>query len=66
VLTNQLAFGTVNAAGVDFEEAIADLGRFRSRWPGGVERLITKRHPPEAYPEVVRGKGGIKHVISFG
>jgi hypothetical protein len=42
------------------------LGRFRARWPGGLERLITGRHPPEAYPQVVREKGGIKHVITFG
>jgi threonine dehydrogenase-like Zn-dependent dehydrogenase len=66
VLWNQVLLGTVNAADVDFAEALADLGRFRARWPGGLERLITARHPPEAFSQVANGKlGGIKHVISF-
>jgi threonine dehydrogenase-like Zn-dependent dehydrogenase len=65
VLGNRLAFGTVNASDADFAGAIEDLGRFQQRWPGGVERLITARHPPEAYAQVVREKG-IKHVIQFG
>lgn len=65
VLGNQLVFGTVNAADVDFDAALEDLGRFRARWPDRVERLITQRHPPEAYAEVAREKGGIKHVIAF-
>jgi threonine dehydrogenase-like Zn-dependent dehydrogenase len=66
VLTNQLVFGTVNAAGCDFDAAIADLGRFQARWPGGLERLLTQRYPPEAYAEGVKAKGGIKHIITFG
>lgn len=69
VLENQVVLGTVNAADSDFETALEDLGRFRARWPGGLERLITARHPPEDFADVVMGKkggGGIKHVISFG
>lgn len=66
VLNNQVVLGTVNAADCDFDAAIEDLARFRARWPGGLERLISGRHPPEAYPQVVREKGGIKHVITFG
>jgi threonine dehydrogenase-like Zn-dependent dehydrogenase len=69
VLANQVVLGTVNAADSDFEAALEDLGRFRARWPGGLERLITARHPPEDFADVVTGKkggGGIKHVITFG
>jgi threonine dehydrogenase-like Zn-dependent dehydrogenase len=69
VLHNQVVLGTVNAADSDFAAALEDLGRFRARWPGGLERLITARHPPEDFSDVVLGKkggGGIKHVITFG
>jgi threonine dehydrogenase-like Zn-dependent dehydrogenase len=69
VLRNQVVLGTVNAADSDFEAALEDLGRFRARWPGGLERLITARHPPEDFADVVTGRkggGGIKHVITFG
>lgn len=66
VMWNQVLFGTVNAADTDFTAALEDLERFRARWPGGLERLITARHPPEAFAEVAMGKlGGIKHVITF-
>ncbi len=68
VLANQVVLGTVNAADSDFSAALEDLGRFRARWPGGLERLITARHPPEDFADVVLGKkggGGIKHVITF-
>ncbi|QSQ21399.1 glucose 1-dehydrogenase [Pyxidicoccus parkwayensis] len=69
VLRNQVVLGTVNASDSDFAAALDDLGRFRARWPGGLERLITSRHPPEDFADVVLGKkggGGIKHVITFG
>ncbi|AGC41404.1 glucose 1-dehydrogenase [Myxococcus stipitatus DSM 14675] len=67
VLNNQVLLGTVNAAASDFDAALEDLARFRARWPGGLERLITARHPPESFFDVVTGKagGGIKHVITF-
>jgi glucose 1-dehydrogenase len=67
VLENQMVLGTVNAADMDFDAALEDLERFQARWPGGLERLITARHPPEEFLRVVSGKlGGIKHVITFG
>jgi glucose 1-dehydrogenase len=67
VLKNQVVLGTVNAADMDFDAALEDLGRFQERWPGGLERLITARHPPEEFVQAVSGKaGGIKHVITFG
>ncbi len=67
VMNNQVLIGTVNAAAVDFEAAVEDLGRFRTKWPGGLERLITARHPPEDYAEVVTGdkRSDIKDVIVF-
>jgi threonine dehydrogenase-like Zn-dependent dehydrogenase len=67
VLKNQVVLGTVNAAEGDFDAALEDLERFQQRWPGRLERLITARHPPEEFQQVVTGKaGGIKHVITFG
>ncbi|HEX8439591.1 glucose 1-dehydrogenase [Archangium sp.] len=67
VMNNQVLIGTVNAAAEDFESAVENLGRFRTKWPGGLERLITARHPPEAYAEVVTGdkRSDIKDVIVF-
>jgi threonine dehydrogenase-like Zn-dependent dehydrogenase len=67
VLDNQVLLGTVNAAAVDFESALKDLERFRTKWPGGLERLITARHPPEDYAAVVAGdkRSDIKDVIVF-
>lgn len=67
VLNNQLVVGTVNAADTDFDAALEDLERFRTRWPGRLEKMITARHPPEEFKQVVADKpGGIKHVITFG
>lgn len=66
VMNNQVVLGTVNAADMDFDAALEDLERFRKRWPGQLEALITQRHPPEKFQELVSGKsGGIKHVITF-
>ena len=67
VMNNQVVLGTVNAAPEDFEAAVADLGRFQTKWPGGLERLITARHAPEDYAEVVTGRkrSHIKDIIVF-
>jgi hypothetical protein len=60
-------FGTVNAGRDAFEAAIRDLGRFASRWPDAVGRLVTARHPVEHYRELLLARPtGIKNVISFG
>lgn len=67
VLKNQVVFGTVNAGRDAFEAAIRDLGRFASRWPDAVGRLVTARHPVEHYRELLLARPtGIKNVISFG
>ncbi|ATB29990.1 glucose 1-dehydrogenase [Melittangium boletus] len=67
VLNNQVLLGTVNAAAEDFEAAVRDLSLFRGTWPGGLEAIITARHPPEDYAEVVTGdkSSAVKDVIVF-
>ena len=64
VLRNQTVLGTVNAGRVDFESAIADLGRMREKWPGGLEALITGRYPMEQFCERAADGHGIKDVIA--
>jgi threonine dehydrogenase-like Zn-dependent dehydrogenase len=67
VLKNQIVFGTVNAGRDAFENAIRDLGAFAARWPAAVRGLISGRHAPEKYRELLVGRpDGIKHVIEFG
>lgn len=66
VLKNQVLLGTVNAGPDDFTAAIADLQRFRERWPEPMEALIGGRYPPEQAIELIFGRpAGIKTVISF-
>ena len=66
VLRNQIVYGTVNAGRDAFEAAIRDLGNFVKRWPDAVDRLVTRRHPPEAFRELLLERPeGIKHILSF-
>ena len=66
VLKNLAIIGTVNADRTAFESAIRDLGEFKKRWPGAIRSLITGRHKPEKYRDLLLGKAsGIKNVISF-
>jgi threonine dehydrogenase-like Zn-dependent dehydrogenase len=66
VLKNQVVFGTVNADRGSFVNAIADLLEIKRRWPEALKGVISARHTPEEYEELLIGKpGGIKHVISF-
>lgn len=66
VLDNQLVFGTVNAGPEAFEAAIVDLALFHDRWPDALAGLITGRHPPEDFAELLTGpRSGIKPVIRF-
>jgi glucose 1-dehydrogenase len=64
VLRNQTVLGTVNAGRVDFESAVADLGRIRKAWPGALEALITGRYPMEQFCERAGSGHGIKDVIA--
>lgn len=45
VLSNRLIFGTVNANRRHFENGVAHLQAIASRWPGLLERMITRRVP---------------------
>lgn len=66
VLGNQVALGTVNAGRDAYEGAIADLARFRERWPDAVHGLITARHPIDDAPGLLRDRPpGIKHVVAL-
>jgi glucose 1-dehydrogenase len=66
VLRNQMVLGTVNAGRDAFEAAIRDVGEFGRRWPGPLAALISGRHAPEKYRELLLDRPtGIKHVISF-
>ena len=67
VLMNQAIIGTVNADRAAFENAIRDLGEFKTRWPDAIRRVISGRHPMESYRELLLGKAtGIKNVITVG
>jgi glucose 1-dehydrogenase len=66
VLKNQVVFGTVNAAPCHFQSAIADLGVFRTKFPGAVRKLITNRFPIERFNEPLSSNAGIKNVIALG
>ena len=66
VLKNQIIIGTVNADKSAFQNAITDLGEFKQRWPDALDGIISGRHLPDNFEELLVGKpGGIKHVISF-
>jgi threonine dehydrogenase-like Zn-dependent dehydrogenase len=45
VLSNQVIFGSVNAARDHFQMAVDDLQQAHTRWPGHTAHLITHRHP---------------------
>lgn len=66
VLKNQLVFGTVNANRTAFENAIADLGAFRQKFPQAIGSLISKRWTIAEHADLLMGRaGGIKNVISL-
>jgi hypothetical protein len=64
VLKNQVVLGTVNAAPVHFQTAIADLARFETRFPGVLKKLISNRYPIEQFAEPLSHSAGIKNVIT--
>lgn len=67
VLGNRVNFGSVNANKTYFLEGAKDLSRIMKKWPGFLEKIITRRAKPsnldEAYAPV--GEEGIKTVIQF-
>jgi threonine dehydrogenase-like Zn-dependent dehydrogenase len=66
VLGNQAIIGTVNADPAAFHAALQDIALFGRRWPEAVRGMITGRHAPERYREVLVGpRAGIKNLIAF-
>jgi threonine dehydrogenase-like Zn-dependent dehydrogenase len=66
VLGNRVVFGTVNAGRRHFEAGVRDLATARTRLPGWLERIITRRVPPEdARQAFERGPSDIKSVLRF-
>lgn len=47
VLGNRLMFGSVNAAKEDFENGVRDFGELQRRFPGMMDKFITRRVPLE-------------------
>lgn len=68
VLSNRAIIGSVNAARIDFEAALADLTAFEARWPGVAALLRTSVRPLADAPSVLaaRAPGEIKPVLTIG
>jgi glucose 1-dehydrogenase len=66
VLGNRVVFGTVNAARRHFEAGVRDLATARERFPGWLERVITRRIPmADARQAFEKTPGQIKTVLRF-
>ena len=66
VLGNRVVMGTVNAAIRHFEAAARDLATAQVRFPGWLERMITRRLPvTDARQAFERGPADIKSVLRF-
>ncbi|MGH7611260.1 MAG: glucose 1-dehydrogenase [Candidatus Dormibacteria bacterium] len=66
VLGNKLVYGTVNANRRHFEMAARMLGAAARKWPGVLERIVTRRVPVADFAQAfARGADDIKTVITF-
>jgi threonine dehydrogenase-like Zn-dependent dehydrogenase len=66
VLSNRVIFGTVNAGRRHFEAGVRDLAAAEERFPGWLERMITRRLPvSEARTAFEKGPSDIKSVLRF-
>jgi threonine dehydrogenase-like Zn-dependent dehydrogenase len=66
VLGNRVVFGTVNAGRRHFEAGVRDLASAQTRFPGWLERMITRRVPPQDVRQAFeRGPADIKSVLRF-
>ncbi len=65
VLKNQCVYGTVNAGKDAFENAIADMTSFYSKWPDAVKGLITGRFQLDNFAEPIHNQTGIKNIIEI-
>lgn len=67
VLGNRLIFGSVNANLSDFRSGAQHLGEIVKKWPGLLEKLITRRLPLKDFRHAFDGeKGHIKVVVEIG
>ncbi len=64
VLKNQVLLGTVNAGRDAFEAAIRDLGEFKQKWPGALQKLLTGRFALADAKAPLLSTDGIKSVIA--
>ncbi len=65
VLANQAIVGSVNANRSYFEAGVRDFTEAHRRWPGLLERFVTRRRPLEEFLDVLghREGGAIKNVL---
>ncbi|MFN2492900.1 MAG: hypothetical protein ABR501_08460 [Pyrinomonadaceae bacterium] len=54
VLGNGVVFGSVNSSPIHFKRAIHDLQSINEKWPGFVERLITRRAPFKKFKQALK------------
>ena len=67
VLGNKALFGSVNANKSYFVSGVADLANISGRWPGLLEKMITKISGPEDFRQAYakEDQEGIKSIIEF-
>ncbi len=66
VLENKVVFGTVNANRRHFESGVAHLDAIEGRWPGLLERMITRHFPFEGFnASVFDQPGDLKAVVDI-
>lgn len=67
VLENQVMVGSVNASHEHFLAAVSSLSAANRRWPGVLDRLITRRVKPGDAPDALKSHapGEIKAVIHW-
>ncbi len=64
VLHNKVLVGTVNADRPQLRGRRRDLAAVQERWPGWLDRMITRRVPLERYAEALsRGPQDVKVVV---
>lgn len=67
VLGNQLIFGSVNANRRYFEMGVKHFGIFEQKWPGGMQKLITRRVALEDFHRAFeRREEDIKVLLEIG
>jgi len=66
VLSNKLMFGSVNSHRSDFEQGVKDFAELTRRWPGALERFITRRlRLKDIRSALERPKGDLKTVVEL-